>query len=75
MTKAFQGVYAVLCTPFTPDDKVDEAALRKHVRYLIDEGKIHGVIPNGSTGEFTALSEAVNLWAMTLTAASRPVSR
>ena len=58
MTKTFQGVYAVLCTPFTPDDKVDETALRKHVRYLIDEGKIHGIIPNGSTGEFTALSEA-----------------
>ena len=58
MTKAFQGVYAVLCTPFTPDDKVDDTALRKYVRYLIDEGKIHGVIPNGSTGEFAALSEA-----------------
>ena len=58
MNKIFQGVYAVLCTPFTQDDKVDETALRKHVRFLVDEGKIHGVIPNGSTGEFAALSEA-----------------
>lgn len=58
MNKIFQGVYAVLCTPFTKDDKIDETALRKHVRFLVDEGKIHGVIPNGSTGEFAALSEA-----------------
>ena len=58
MTKAFQGVYAVLCTPFTRDDKVDELTLREHVSYLVDEGKIHGIIPVGSTGEFAALSEA-----------------
>jgi len=58
MSKIFQGVYAVLCTPFTQDDKVDETTLRKHVRYLVDEGNIHGIIPNGSTGEFAALSEA-----------------
>jgi len=57
MNKIFQGVYAVICTPFTQNDKVDETALRKHVRFLVDEGKVHGIIPNGSTGEFTALSE------------------
>lgn len=58
MGKKFEGVYAVLCTPFTQDDKVDERILRKHIRFLIDEGGIHGIIPNGSTGEFAALSEA-----------------
>jgi 4-hydroxy-tetrahydrodipicolinate synthase len=58
MNKISQGVYGVLCTPFTQDDKIDETALRKHVRFLVDEGKIHGVIPNGSTGEFTALCKA-----------------
>jgi len=58
MSKKFEGVYAVLCTPFTRDDKVDETVLRKHVRFLVDKGKIHGLIPNGSTGEFAALSEA-----------------
>ncbi len=58
MTEILQGVFAVLCTPFTQNDEVDEAALRKHVRYLIDEGKSHGIIPNGSTGEFVALSQA-----------------
>lgn len=57
MAKRFQGVYAVLCTPFTEEDKVDEAALRKHLRYLLEEGKVHGIVAIGSTGEFAALSE------------------
>jgi len=58
MIAVFQGVYAVLCTPFTQDDRVDETTLRRHVEYLVDEGKVHGIVANGSTGEFAALSEA-----------------
>jgi 4-hydroxy-tetrahydrodipicolinate synthase len=57
MAKDLYGVFAVLVTPFTEDDKIDEVALRKHVRYLIDEGKVHGLLPTGSTGEFTAMTE------------------
>lgn len=57
MDKKLYGILAVLVTPFTNDDKIDEQKLRKHVRYLIDEGKVHGIIPTGSTGEFTALSD------------------
>ena len=57
MDKKFQGVYAVICTPFTKDDKVDETALRKHLRYLVDQGNVHGIIPTGSTGEFAAMSD------------------
>ncbi|MGC8787127.1 MAG: 4-hydroxy-tetrahydrodipicolinate synthase [Anaerolineae bacterium] len=51
------GVYVVVCTPFTEDDELDEAALRRHIRFLLDAG-VHGVIPTGSTSEFAALSEA-----------------
>lgn len=58
MAKKFQGVFAVLVTPFTKDDKIDEKTLRKHVRYLIDDGKVGGLMPTGSTGEFAALSDA-----------------
>jgi len=69
MEKKFQGVYAVLCTPFTQDDKhalsvvegIDEMTLRKHLRFLLDEGKVHGIIPTGSTGEFAALREEERL--------------
>ncbi len=57
MAKKLQGVFAVLVTPFTEDDKIDEKTLRKHLRFLIDQGKVHGIIPTGSTGEFTALSD------------------
>lgn len=57
MDKKFHGVYTVICTPFTEDDKIDETALRKHLRYLVDQGNVHGIIPTGSTGEFAAMSD------------------
>lgn len=57
MAKKFQGVFAVLVTPFTKEDKIDEKILRKHIRYLLDVGKVPGIIPTGSTGECAALSD------------------
>ena len=57
MQKKYQGVFAVLCTPFDDREAVDEAALRRHIRWLIDGGKVHGIIPCGSTGEFAFLTE------------------
>lgn len=57
MAKMFQGVYAVPCTAFTGDGQVDEAAMRKHLRFLLDEGGVQGMIPTGSTGEFAFLSD------------------
>lgn len=58
MAKKFRGVFAVLVTPFTKDDKIDETKFRRHLRFLIDKGKVHGVLPTGSTGEFAGLSDA-----------------
>lgn len=58
MEKQFRGVFAVTCTPFDAQGEVDEGALRRHVRWLVDEGCVHGVIPTGSTGEFAFLTEA-----------------
>ncbi|MBC7234092.1 MAG: 4-hydroxy-tetrahydrodipicolinate synthase [Chloroflexi bacterium] len=55
--KEWFGVYVVVCTPFTKDEDLDEEALRRHIRFLLDAG-VHGVIPTGSTSEFAALSEA-----------------
>jgi len=51
------GVYPVICTPFTEDEALDEGALRRHIRFLLDAG-VHGLIPTGSTSEFASLSEA-----------------
>jgi 4-hydroxy-tetrahydrodipicolinate synthase len=58
MTKQFRGVFAVSVTPFDEQGQIDEGGLRRHVRWLLDEGGVHGVIPVGSTGEFAFLSEA-----------------
>lgn len=54
--KGFKGVYAVTLTPFDEKDKVNEAAIRSHVNFLIENG-VHGIICTGSTGEFASLSD------------------
>ncbi|KAL4756729.1 dihydrodipicolinate synthase family protein [Aspergillus foveolatus] len=50
------GILVALVTPFT-DDKtaIDEARLQLHIKHMLDAG-IHGLVPGGSTGEFTTLS-------------------
>ncbi len=58
MDKKYKGLFTVACTPFDRDGSVDEAALRRHLRWLIDDCKVHGIIPCGSTGEFALLTEA-----------------
>ncbi len=57
MEKKYRGVYIVLSTPFDEQGEVDEAALRRHIRYLIDDCGVQGIIPCGSTGEFAYLSQ------------------
>ena len=52
----FEGVYAVLVTPFKEDESIDEEKLRAHVDRVI-EGGVSGVITGGSTAEFACLSQ------------------
>ncbi|MFP5346188.1 MAG: dihydrodipicolinate synthase family protein [Actinomycetes bacterium] len=50
------GVLVALVTPFTPDgSEIDADVLQAHVDRLVREGA-HGLVPGGSTGEFTALT-------------------
>lgn len=57
-TTALEGVLVALVTPFTPDgSEIDVDALRSHVDRLVAAG-VHGLVPGGSTGEFTALTLA-----------------
>lgn len=58
MKEQIKGVYAVACTAFDADGAFDERAYRRHICYLLDTGKVHGIIPAGSTGEFAFLTEA-----------------
>lgn len=53
-----RGILVAVTTPFIPDGTaVDEPVLRAQVDRLIAAG-VHGLVPTGSTGEFTTLSPA-----------------
>ncbi len=55
-TKDINGIYVAIITPFAENQsKIDIEALDEHINRLIDAG-VHGLVPGGSTGEFTALS-------------------
>ena len=54
--KDLKGILVALITPFTDDgSKIDEGRLSAHIDHMINAG-IHGLVPGGSTGEFTALT-------------------
>lgn len=51
------GVNPALVTPFTENEsKVDEPAFRKLIRHCIDDLGVTGLVPAGTTGEFTSLT-------------------
>jgi 4-hydroxy-tetrahydrodipicolinate synthase len=52
-----QGCGTALVTPFAADGSIDEAALRRHVRWQIESG-IDFLVPCGTTGENPVLSSA-----------------
>jgi 4-hydroxy-tetrahydrodipicolinate synthase len=56
MSEPFHGVLPALITPFTDDaSRIDTGALAAIVDRLIGAG-VAGLVPGGSTGEFTTLS-------------------
>src|SRR5918998_5978809 len=58
MSEPFRGVLPALITPFSEDGgAVDAVALSENVERLIAAG-VGGLVPGGSTGEFTTLSHA-----------------
>lgn len=52
--ETLEGVIPALVTPFTRDDEVDEKALRRLIRYVLENG-VHGVMTTGGNGEFPHL--------------------
>ncbi len=46
------GIFTPNLVPLNPAGLIDEPVLRKYVDWLIEKG-VHGLYPNGSTGEFT----------------------
>src|ERR671915_306469 len=58
MPEPFHGVLPALITPFTDDgEAIDEQALTAIVDRLVGAG-VGGLVPGGSTGEFTTLTHA-----------------
>ncbi|HLK01203.1 MAG TPA: dihydrodipicolinate synthase family protein, partial [Streptosporangiaceae bacterium] len=52
----FAGVYVATATPFRPDGSVDFGRYEEHCAWLADAG-VAGIIPNGSLGEYEALTD------------------
>lgn len=56
MKRTVTGVIPPIGTPLTDHDRVDEAALRRLVRYLVGAG-VHGLLANGTMGGFAFLTD------------------
>jgi dihydrodipicolinate synthase/N-acetylneuraminate lyase len=52
MAERLQGIFTPNLVPMTAAGEINESELRKYVDWLIERG-VHGLYPNGSTGEFT----------------------
>jgi 4-hydroxy-tetrahydrodipicolinate synthase len=55
-TAQFRGILAAVVTPLTADGSaIDADGVKRQAEYIIGGG-IHGLVPGGSTGEFTTLT-------------------
>ncbi len=52
MAERLQGIFTPNLVPMTKAGEINEAELRRYIDWLIEKG-VHGLYPNGSTGEFT----------------------
>src|SRR6056297_1449666 len=52
MSQRLQGIFTPNLVPMTSQGEINEAELRRYIDWLIAKG-VHGLYPNGSTGEFT----------------------
>jgi 4-hydroxy-tetrahydrodipicolinate synthase len=53
----WKGYWVAAPTPFTLDGQVDEAAWREELRLYLQQG-VHGVLVNGTTGEWFSQTDA-----------------
>src|SRR6185503_18013987 len=59
------GVIPPIGTPVTPSGSVDEAALRRLTRYLLDAG-VSGILANGTMGGFAFLTDEEQIRAISI---------
>jgi 4-hydroxy-tetrahydrodipicolinate synthase len=65
--KRFHGVVPAMATPFTDDERLDEARVRELIEWYLGCG-VHGISIAGSQGEFFSLDDAEHIRLMELTA-------
>ncbi|MBI4890020.1 MAG: dihydrodipicolinate synthase family protein [Acidobacteria bacterium] len=56
MSEPLRGIFTPMLVPLDANGRINEAELRRFINWLIEKG-VHGLYPNGSTGEFTRLTE------------------
>ena len=54
-TERLSGIFTPNVVPLDERGEINEGELRKYVDWLIERG-VHGLYPNGSTGEFVRLA-------------------
>ena len=54
--KKFRGMFPAMVTPFTKNDKLDEAGFKSNIDWYLEEGS-HGISCLGSIGEYVSLSD------------------
>ena len=52
LATSISGILTPLMVPLSPNGDINEEELRRYIDWLINKG-VHGLYPNGSTGEFT----------------------
>lgn len=52
MAAKLQGIFTPTLVPLDDDGNINESELRRFISWLIEHG-VHGLYPNGSSGEFT----------------------
>jgi 4-hydroxy-tetrahydrodipicolinate synthase len=52
MNKKLEGIFTPTLVPLDQQGSINEPELRRYIDWLIERG-VHGLYPNGSTGEFT----------------------
>jgi 4-hydroxy-tetrahydrodipicolinate synthase len=55
MAARLTGIFTPTLVPFDDRGEIDETELRRFLTWLMDQG-VHGLYPNGSTGEITRLT-------------------
>jgi 4-hydroxy-tetrahydrodipicolinate synthase len=56
MSQPWRGIFVIVVTPFTEGYELDEASLRKEIRFCIEAG-VHGLVGPANASEFPCLSD------------------